>query len=59
MDEGSELSPPLLRLTGVLHSYEVWLVTSHETRDNPRVAATKDALAEMLRAAGDEISGGA
>ncbi|MBM4362413.1 MAG: hypothetical protein FJ104_07010 [Deltaproteobacteria bacterium] len=45
------------RLTGVIHSYDVWMVTSPEVRRNRRVSMTKDALLEMFREAADALSG--
>jgi DNA-binding transcriptional LysR family regulator len=56
---GADADPRLVRLTGVIHSYDVWLVTSQEARKNRRLATIKDALMEMYRAAATEISGGA
>lgn len=54
---GADDDPRLVRLTEVVSAYDLWLVTSHEVRDNPRVQGVKEALIEMLRAAGPALAG--
>jgi DNA-binding transcriptional LysR family regulator len=56
---GTDADPRLLRLTDVVASYDVWVVTNHTVRNNLRVRAVKDALVEMLRSADAELSGAA
>jgi hypothetical protein len=46
-----------VRLTDVVASYDIWLVTNPDVRNNARVRAVKDALVELLRAAEAELSG--
>jgi DNA-binding transcriptional LysR family regulator len=50
--------PDLLRLSDVLDHWDVWMITNPEARNNTRVRAVKDALAELLEAAGGRLSGG-
>jgi len=47
----------LVRLTDVITTYDVWIVTSPQVRNNPRVRGIKDALVEMIRDADAEIRG--
>ena len=54
---GADTDPRLIRLTDVVGAYDIWLVTSHEVRNNPRVQKVKDALVEMLHAAEPDLSG--
>lgn len=50
--------PDLIRLSDVIGLWDVWLITSPEARNNARVRAVKDAIAEVLEAAGERLSGG-
>lgn len=50
--------PALLRLSDVLDQWDVWVITNPEARNNTRVRAVKDALTELLEAAGERLSGG-
>ena len=50
--------PDLIRLSDVIGLWDVWLITNPEARNNMRVRAVKDALAELLDAAGARLSGG-
>lgn len=54
---GSDSNPRLVRLTDVIVTFDMWVVTNAEVRNNPRIQVVKDALVEMLRAAGDELAG--
>lgn len=50
--------PALLRLSDVIGQWDVWIITNPEVRNNARVRAVKDAVAELLEAAGERLSGG-
>lgn len=50
--------PALVRLSDVLGQWDLWLVTNPEVRNNTRVSAVKDAIVELLQAAGDRLGGG-
>jgi DNA-binding transcriptional LysR family regulator len=54
---GADMDPRLVRLTDVIESFEAWLVTTNEARNNARIRAVKDALVEMIQAAAPELSG--
>jgi DNA-binding transcriptional LysR family regulator len=56
---GADADPRLIRLSDVVASYEVWVVTNHQVQDNARVRAVKEALVELLRAAKPALSGSA
>jgi DNA-binding transcriptional LysR family regulator len=50
--------PDLIRLSDVIGKWDVWMITNPEARNNSRVRAVKAALAELLEAAGERLSGG-
>ncbi len=50
--------PDLVRLTDVIGQWDLWLVTNPEARNNARVRGVKEALLELMEAAGDRLSGG-
>ena len=54
---GADGDPRLVRVSDVIASFDMWVVTSTHARNNTRVRAVKDALVEMLRAAKDELAG--
>lgn len=54
---GADRDPRLVRVTDVILSFDMWVVTSAQARNNPRIVAFKDALIELLRAAKDELAG--
>jgi DNA-binding transcriptional LysR family regulator len=51
--------PDLVRASEVINRWDVWVVTNPDARNNTRVRAVKEALVELLEAAGDRLSGGA
>lgn len=55
---GSDADPRLTRISDVIVTFDMWVVTNAEVRNNPRVRDVKDALVEMLRAASRELAGG-
>jgi DNA-binding transcriptional LysR family regulator len=54
---GTDTDPRLTRISDVLLSFDMWVATSAQARNNPRIASFKDALIEELRAARDELAG--
>jgi DNA-binding transcriptional LysR family regulator len=54
---GADSNPGLVRLTDVVVSYDLWVVTSHEVRNNRRVQSVKEVVIEMLRTAQPQLSG--
>jgi len=46
------------RLSDVIGQWDRWLVTNPEARSNARVQAVKEAVVELLEAAGERLSGG-
>ncbi len=50
--------PGLIRLSDVIGQWDLWLVTNPEARSNARVQAVKEAVFELLEAAGERLSGG-
>jgi DNA-binding transcriptional LysR family regulator len=50
--------PDLIRLSDVIHQWDVWVVTNPEARNNTRVRVVKDATTELLEGAGERLSGG-
>lgn len=50
--------PELIRLSDVIGQWDLWLVTNPEARNNTRVRAVKEAVVELLEAAGERLSGG-
>jgi DNA-binding transcriptional LysR family regulator len=50
--------PDLIRLSDVIGQWDVWMITNREARNNTRVRLVKDAIAELLEAAGESLSGG-
>jgi DNA-binding transcriptional LysR family regulator len=54
---GSDTNPRLSRISDVIATYDMWLVTTPEVRNNPRVLVVKDALVELIRAASAELAG--
>jgi DNA-binding transcriptional LysR family regulator len=54
---GSETNSRLSRISDVIATYDMWVVTTAEVRNNPRVLVVKDALVEMIRAASRELAG--
>jgi len=50
--------PELIRLSDVIGQWDLWLVTNPEARNNTRVRAVKEAIVELLEAAGERLSGG-
>jgi DNA-binding transcriptional LysR family regulator len=50
--------PDLIRLSDVIGQWDVWMITNPEARNNTRVRVVKDALAELLEAGGERLSGG-
>ena len=54
---GSDTNPRLIRISDVVVTFDMWVVTPAEVRNNPRVRAVKDALVEMIRAASRELAG--
>jgi DNA-binding transcriptional LysR family regulator len=56
---GADGDARLVRVSDVILSFDMWVVTSTQARNNPRVRAFKDTLVELLREARDELSGAA
>ncbi len=54
---GSDTNPRLTRISDVIVTFDMWVVTTAEVRNNPRVRVVKDALVEMVRAVGPELAG--
>jgi DNA-binding transcriptional LysR family regulator len=54
---GSDTDPRLVRLSEVVASFDLWIVTSQGVRDNARVQAVKGALIEMIRESEPAFSG--
>lgn len=54
---GSDTDRRLTRISDVIVSFDMWVVTTVEVRNNPRVRVVKDALVEMIRAASRELAG--
>jgi len=54
---GSDKDPRLARISDVIATYDMWVVTTPEVRNNPRVLVVKDALVELIRAASAELAG--
>jgi DNA-binding transcriptional LysR family regulator len=54
---GSDTNPRLRRISDVIVTFEMWVVTTAEVRNNPRVLAVKEALVEMLVAARADFAG--
>jgi DNA-binding transcriptional LysR family regulator len=54
---GSDTNPRLTRISDVLVTFDMWVVTTAEVRNNPRVRAVKDVLVEMVRAASRDLAG--
>jgi len=50
--------PDLLRVSDVIGQWDLWMITNPEARNNARVRAVKDALAELVAAARERLSGG-
>ena len=50
--------PDLIRLSDVIGQWDVWVITNPEARNNTRVRVVKEALAELLEAAGERLRGG-
>jgi DNA-binding transcriptional LysR family regulator len=50
--------PGLIRLSDVIGQWDLWLVTNPDARNNRRVRAVKDAIAELLAAAAERLGGG-
>ena len=53
----SDPDPRLSRVSDVIVTFDMWVVTNPEVRNNPRVSVVKDALVEMLRASRGALSG--
>jgi DNA-binding transcriptional LysR family regulator len=49
--------PDLIRVSEVIHVWDVWVVTNPDARNNPRVCSVKEALMQLLEAVGDRLSG--
>jgi DNA-binding transcriptional LysR family regulator len=54
---GADTNPRLTRVSDVLVTFDMWVVTNADVRNNPRVRDVKDALVEMIRAASRELAG--
>jgi len=54
---GSDTNPRLVRISDVIVTFDMWVVTSAEVRNNPRVRAVKDALIEIIHEARAELAG--
>ncbi len=54
---GSDTNPRLCRISDVISTYDMWVVTPAEVRNNPRVLAVKSALIDMIREANPELAG--
>ncbi len=49
--------PALIRVSEVINLWDVWVVTNPDARNNTRVRSVKEALMQLLAAAGDRLSG--
>ena len=54
---GADSDPRLVRLSDVMAAFDLFIVSSAQSRNNARVRAIKEALIEMLRQGRDELSG--
>jgi DNA-binding transcriptional LysR family regulator len=54
---GSDTNPRLSRISDVIATYDMWVVTTPEVRNNPRVVVVKDAIVDLIRAASAELAG--
>ncbi|MEA2700152.1 MAG: hypothetical protein QOI66_4423 [Myxococcales bacterium] len=49
--------PNLIQASEVINLWDVWVVTNPDARNNTRVRSVKEALMQLLEAAGDRLSG--
>lgn len=54
-----DADPRLIRVSDVLGTHPLWVVTSDAARNNARVRAVKDVLVEMIRDATPQLDGSA
>jgi DNA-binding transcriptional LysR family regulator len=54
---GSDNDPGLERVSEVISTMDMWVVTNPDVRNNPVVRAVKEHLIALLRAASTELSG--
>jgi DNA-binding transcriptional LysR family regulator len=54
---GADRDARLVRVSDVVMSFDLWVVTSAQARNNPRIRSVKDAIVELLREHADEVAG--
>jgi DNA-binding transcriptional LysR family regulator len=54
---GADSDPRLTRVSDVMASFDLWVVSSAQSRKNTRIRMVKEALIELLRQARDELAG--
>jgi DNA-binding transcriptional LysR family regulator len=54
---GADGDPRLVRLSDVIASFDLWVVSTAQSRTNVRVSTVKEALIELLRQSRDELAG--
>jgi DNA-binding transcriptional LysR family regulator len=54
---GADSDPRIVRVSDLLMSFDLGIVTSVQARTNPRIRAVKEALVELLREQSDELAG--